>query len=197
MEARRSEASPIELGGSEEGSEDGDELATVAEIVTALRGALIVAEELELGSRFEVCLPVRRADEMVGSGEEEPLPGGSERVLCVDDEAQGLELLQQVLEGIGYRVTAVTSSAEALELVRARPHDFDLLLTDQTMPGLTGDMLVEEVLKLRPDMPTVLCTGFGDQVGADRASACGVRCVLGKPVRVAVLAQTVREVLDG
>lgn len=106
------------------------------------------------------------------------------------------ELNEQRLGRLGYRVQAFTSSTEALARFRKNPGDFDLVITDLTMPSMTGIDLAGAILKIRPDMPIILCTGLAEQEVHDRAEAMGVRGFLSKPLSVRDLALTVRQVLD-
>jgi len=125
------------------------------------------------------------------------LPTGTERILVVDDEFFLVSLYQSVLSRLGYTVTAKTSSTEALEEFQADPRGFDLLFTDQAMPGLNGAGLAAEVLRLRPDMPIILCTGYAATFPEEKAMEMGIRKYLEKPVDRQNLAETVRRVLDG
>ena len=125
-----------------------------------------------------------------------PLTTGDERILLVDDELQIVESLQRMLEFHGYQVTVKTSSTEALEAFRLAPHDFDLVITDQTMPDLTGDQLVLGMKKIRPDIPFILCTGFSNTLDEIKATALGIDAFLMKPVLRKELVETIRTVLD-
>jgi CheY-like chemotaxis protein len=125
-----------------------------------------------------------------------PLPSGSERVLFVDDEKSLADIGKEMLERFGYRVTPRTSSVEALELLKAKPDEFDLVITDMTMPNMSGFELTKEIITLRPDMPIILCTGFSETITEASAKAAGIRAFLMKPVTLDDLTRTVREVLD-
>ena len=128
--------------------------------------------------------------------ESEQLPTGTERILMVDDEAPIAKTGSQMLEGLGYAVTTRTSSLEALELFSAKPTDFDLVVTDMTMPNMTGDKLAVELMKIRPDIPVILCTGYSKNVSDETAFEIGIKDFAYKPVVKADLAKTVRRVLD-
>jgi len=123
-------------------------------------------------------------------------PTGSERILLVDDEQRIVDLQQQVLESLGYHVTAVADSTQALELFRRRPDMFDLLLTDQAMPKMTGIDLAENIRKLRPDIPIVLCTGYTDKVTRERSAKRKINDMLQKPISRSDLAYALRKALD-
>ncbi len=123
--------------------------------------------------------------------------GGNERILLVDDEPILVEIATAFLTECGYRVTATTRSRDALASFHGKPEGFDVLITDQTMPELTGLELMEEVKRVRPEMPIILCTGFSSSIGNKSARELGVSRLLAKPVSVKKLEQIIREVLDG
>ena len=118
------------------------------------------------------------------------------RILLVDDEAQIVELGKQIMKRLGYRVTSLTNSTKALEMFRENPQNFDLIITDQTMPNMTGAELATEVLKRRPALPVILCTGFSEALSPEAAADIGIRHYLQKPVSLKALARTVRLVLN-
>lgn len=118
-------------------------------------------------------------------------------MLFVDDEEALAEMGQELLEDLGYQVTVKTSSVEALTLFRTGPDQFDLIITDQTMPEITGIELAKEVMAIRPDMPVILCTGFSRLVNVDSAKEAGVRALAIKPLTKREIARKVREALEG
>ncbi len=124
------------------------------------------------------------------------MEGGKERILFVDDEAQIVRMSQQILEGLGYHVTARTSSIETLEAFRAAPDKFDLVITDTTMPNMTGVELARKLMEVRPDIPIIICTGFSEKISEDKAKTMGIRGYVMKPVVRSELAKKIREVLD-
>ena len=126
-----------------------------------------------------------------------PIQGGTENILLVDDEEAIVDMEKQVLEGIGYRVTIRTGSVEALETFKADPGSFDLIITDMTMPDMTGTELSGEIKKIRPDIPVILCTGFSYQVNEEKSRALGIEGYIMKPVIIKEIAATIRKVLDG
>jgi adenylate cyclase len=124
-----------------------------------------------------------------------PLPGGRERMLFVDDEAALVHLWQAALEHLGYSVVVCTSSLKALDVFRAAPQSFDLVITDYTMPTMTGEVLAHELRRIRPDIPIILYTGLSDTMVAERARALGINAFVLKPVRVRDLNLAIRQVL--
>ena len=127
---------------------------------------------------------------------EEVIPRGSEHILFVDDEAMIADMAKHLLEKLGYTVTAVTSSENALELVKSQGRQFDLVITDQTMPVMTGAELAVEIFGLYPDMPIILCTGYSSTMSKDKALAMGIRDFALKPLVKKDFALLVRKVLD-
>jgi PAS domain S-box-containing protein len=173
-------------------------LAVVHGIVKNSAGAIKVFSDPAKGSSFHVYLPRMDLPE-AESNESLPreLPSGQERILFVDDEPALVTIAGSMLEELGYSVTVMTRSQGALELVQAEPHSFDLVITDQTMPGITGTSLAQEIFRIRPDMPMILCTGFSQEITGDSASAMGFREFLMKPLAMGDLARAVRSALDG
>jgi CheY-like chemotaxis protein len=114
----------------------------------------------------------------------------------LDDEEQLATLVKIILERLGYDVEASTDPVKALELIVADPHRFDLVITDMTMPHITGDHLAMALLKIRPEMPIILCTGYNERIDEEKAKAVGIRAYLEKPLDRKRLAATVRQALD-
>ena len=171
-------------------------LAVVHGIVKSCDGAISVESEVGKGTTFEILLPAVESKAQTRENVARPLPGGSEKILIVDDEVVIIDLLKGVLENLNYRVVARNSSADALEAFRSRPEEFDLIITDQTMPHMTGAELAKEVMKIRPDIPIILCTGFSEILSENQAMAIGIREFVMKPVVLNDLADTVRRLLD-
>ncbi len=171
-------------------------LSVVHGVVESHEGAITVDSELHRGTTFDVYLPAVESIAEDAPETRERVHGGSESILFVDDEAPIVEMGSETLTRLGYRVTTRTSSVEALELFRFKPGAFDLVITDQTMPNMSGADLARELLRIRPDIPIVLCTGFSRAVTLESARAFGMRELVMKPIVGAELGRTVRRVLD-
>jgi CheY-like chemotaxis protein len=126
---------------------------------------------------------------------DDPLQLGSERILLVDDESTVMEMGTSLLEHLGYKVTSQTDSLKALEIFRSSPDEFDLIITDYTMPKLTGLDFAREVRRIRPDMPVMLCTGFSEKVTPDSMKELGVGLLM-KPYGMRQISEEVRKTID-
>jgi len=171
-------------------------LPVVHGIVKVFGGEITVESETGRGSTFTIYLPVSKKSMDVESETFEVLPAGNENILLIDDEAPIVNMCKQMLTGLGYNVTTRTSSIEARELFRNRPEDFDLVLTDMTMPNMTGDRLAIELMKIRSDIPVILCTGYSKKMSEKSAAKIGIKAIVMKPFVKRELAQTVRQMLD-
>jgi len=179
----------------EVGEGTGMGLALIHGIVKNYGGDITVASEPAKGTTFNVYLPRVEADLAPVETQSAKLPRGTERILFVDDEKVAVNAIQPMLENLGYDVTARTSSIEALEAFRNSPERFDLVITDMTMPNMTGVELTNEIMKIHPNIPIILCTGFSEQIGEKRAKAMGISFLM-KPIVMGEMAHTIREVLD-
>jgi PAS domain S-box-containing protein len=180
----------------EPGEGTGLGLAVVHGIVLGLGGAILVESQVGSGTTFQVYFPRldHRLDEQLVTVESLARYKGKEHILFIDDEPQIVQVIQHLLQRLGYRVSGSTSSAEALALFRARPDSFDLVITDQTMPQITGIQLAKEILDLRPEQPIILCTGFSEAVSGEKVRELGVREYLLKPFYIGDLAKTIHRV---
>ncbi len=171
-------------------------LSVVHGIVKGYGGEILVKSKPGKGTTFTIYLPLieRHAEKKTLSTEN--LQTGNERILLVDDELPICTTGSQILKRLGYTVTVQTSSMEALELFRSKPDDFDLVITDMTMPNLNGDKLAMEMMKTRPDIPIILCTGYNKMMSNKRASEIGFKAFTMKPLTTVDLSKTVRKVLD-
>ncbi|HKJ32671.1 MAG TPA: response regulator [Balneolales bacterium] len=180
----------------ETGEGTGMGLSVVHGIIGSYGGAITAYSEPGQGSTFKVYLPIIETSKEAHIGPEESIPIGSERILFVDDESVLVNMGKQIFESLGYDVTTRTSSIEALELFKNQPDRFDLVITDMTMPNMTGEDLAQELIRIKPNIPIILCTGFSAKIDDQKASAVGIRALVLKPIVKREIATTVRKVLD-
>jgi len=170
-------------------------LSVVHGIVNTHNGVITVESEPEKGTTFHVYFPIIEKEEKIQEEDEGPLPTGNERILFVDDEQMILDIGKGILGELGYDVITKKSSAEALELFRAEPDRFDLVITDMTMPKMTGDQLARELMKIQPDIPIILCTGFSPKISGKQAKEIGIKAFAMKPLVRRDMANIVRKAL--
>ena len=181
----------------EQGKGTGLGLSVIHGIVKNHRGDITVKSTPGKGTIFQVYLPlIEDVDPDVEFESTDGAIKGEERILLVDDEEQIVAMEQQMLENLGYRVTARTDSAEALKVFAEHPQNFDLVITDMTMPHMTGDQLAQKMLDIEPNIPVILCTGFNQGITEEKALAMGIQKFVMKPVVKKELATTIRTVLD-
>jgi len=171
-------------------------LSVVHGIVEGHHGMIHVESQLGQGSEFIVYLPAAEVAPTPTKKTEQELPKGSERILFVDDEPAIAQMVEQQLTNLGYAVEVRTSSVDALELLQSAPERFDLLITDMTMPQMTGVNLAKEIRRFCPDMPVILCTGFSEQINEEMAREMGISTFLLKPIVRNEMAAAIRRALD-
>ncbi len=181
----------------EKGVGTGLGLSVVHGIVKRHGGTIRVWSLPGEGTTFQVMLPVIEESAAVSAPAPVDAPKGTGRILFVDDEAPIANIGRQMLRRLGYDVEVATGSMEALERFESCPDDFDLVITDMTMPHLRGDELARAVMDVRPDMPVILCTGYSDMINKEKARGMGIREVLEKPVGMLEMAGAVHDVLSG
>lgn len=179
----------------EDGKGTGMGLAAVHNAVRTHGGMIRVESELGEGSVFEVFFPVIDKEEAGESEDTDITVYGSGNILFVDDEEMVADVGSKLLERLGYKVTVTSSSIEALAILTDNPAAFDLVVTDQTMPDISGLELVAELLKIRPELPIILCTGHSNKVTEEKIEEMGIKALLYKPYDRKMLSLTVQSVL--
>lgn len=180
----------------EKGVGTGLGLAVIHGIVSSMNGAISVDSQPGRGTTFCVFFPLTEVKDTLESRVVEAVPLGNERILFVDDEEFIADLGKRMLERLGYDVAVRTSSIEALKAFQARPDKFDLIITDMTMPQMTGEKLAQKLLEIRPDIPIILCTGFSALISENKAKDMGIKGFVMKPFVIQDLAKMIRRVLE-
>ncbi len=171
-------------------------LSVVRGIVKSCHGDIRVFSEQGKGTEVHVYLPIMKKETRNLSPDlSEPILGGTERILLVDDEEMVITMEKQMLERLGYEVTAWSGSIEAFNAFKEKPHLFDLIISDMTMPNMTGVQLANKIKIIRPDIPVIICTGFSDQINEETSKKLGIQGYVMKPVIKREIAKTIREVL--
>ncbi|MEN8759962.1 MAG: response regulator [Desulfobacterales bacterium] len=180
----------------EKGEGTGLGLSVVHGIIQALKGSVQVDSCPDSGAIFHVFLPCAASQDEPTVIQPIALPTGNEQILLVDDEEVLAAMGKQMLEHLGYRVTVRTGSSDALNTFQSQPQDFDLVISDRTMPRMTGFELAKRIKTIRPDIPIILCTGYSDELEIERAAALGISRMVMKPLGMNELADAVRSALD-
>ncbi len=181
----------------EQGKGTGMGLSVVHGIVKHAGGSIQFYSNPGKGAEFNIYFPIENGSfEKQIDQTKEPIQNGSEQILLIDDEKSIITMVKQNLERLGYQVTSRTSSVEALEAFRTTPGKFDIVITDMAMPNLPGDKLSIELIKIRPNIPILLCTGFSNTMSEEKAKSLGIKGFLLKPVVINELSHKIREVLD-
>ncbi len=172
-------------------------LSVVHGIVEQMEGFIRIKSELYKGAEFKVYLPVvKDNNQMEKTQNSNEILFGDEKILLVDDEEGIITIEKEILKRLGYNVTTRTNSIEALELFRSNPDSFDLVITDMAMPYMSGDEFSAEIIKIRPNIPIIICTGFSDAMSKEKAESQGIKGFLQKPIVMLDLSRKIREVLD-
>jgi PAS domain S-box-containing protein len=181
----------------EVGKGSGMGLSVVQGIIKSYGGSITVESKPGKGTTVNLFFPLVEGEAVLESGPVvEESPTGNERILFIDDDKSIVNMAREMLERLGYQVETKISPVEALELFRADPNQFDLVITDMAMPNMTGDILVKKILTIRPDIPVILCTGFSKKISEENADEIGIKAYLPKPLVMHEFAATVRKVLD-
>ncbi len=180
----------------EEGKGTGLGLSVVHGIVHNHGGVINVDSMPNVGTTFDIYLPKSATKKETRFEAEADIEEGHERILVVDDEPQVLKFNARMLESLGYQVTARVNGIEALQLFEARSEEFDLLLTDMTMPGMSGDVLADKCIAIKPDLSVIIATGFSEKMTEEKAERMGIKAFLLKPVTKAQMARTLRSALQ-
>ncbi len=179
----------------EKGEGTGLGLAVVHGIVESHGGEISVTSKEGKGTIFYVYFPKVEAEAGIEEENISPLTGGSEKILFVEDEKYLLNMAQRTLEDLGYKVTARRDSPEALEIFKKNPENFDLVITNETMPGLRGSELAKKLLSIRPDIPVILCTGYSNTINEEVAKAMGIKEFFLKPFDIKKVSRIIRKLL--
>ncbi|MBT3791118.1 MAG: response regulator, partial [Alphaproteobacteria bacterium] len=179
------------------GSGTGLGLSVVHGIVKEHGGHIAVESAAGAGTTFTMLLPLAGQGEPVPEIEVEPAPRGSGRILVVDDEPAVVRMAEKLLPRLGYDVVGHDSSVEALRLFREQPDQFDLVITDHSMPDMTGDVLAKELRRIRPTIPIVICTGYSADFTQESAKIAGIDGYILKPSMPAELGHVVSDILTG
>jgi len=173
-------------------------LNVVHDIIRSYKGMICISSDPDQGTTIDVYLPLigTQSDDISDISTDMHLPLGTETILLVDDEEDVLDMMHSMLERLGYQVISASNGLKALEIFQKGSKTFDLVITDQTMPKMTGIELIKEIRSVRSDIPIILCTGFNEKITEENTRYLELGALIGKPVRVAKVAEIIREVLD-
>ncbi|KAA3663482.1 MAG: response regulator [Calditrichaeota bacterium] len=170
-------------------------LSAVHGIIHSIGGTIQVTSEINVGSTFHVYLPVAKAEDIEEIAITNNIPGGNERILLVDDEVSVAKVVKQILSRLGYTVSVEHNSREALEHFKNDPFQYDLIITDQIMPEMTGLQLTKDILTIRPDMPIILTSGYSEKIDPDELRTLGIKGYIIKPATAREIAELIRQVM--
>lgn len=159
-------------------------------------GDIKVESKVGKGTTFHIYIPLVKTESPNLKEQNTKLPKGNERILFVDDEIASVKAMKITLERLGYKITARTSSLEALKIFSSNPESFDLVITDMTMPDMTGENLAKKLMSIKPGIPVILCTGFSDRINRKKAEEIGISSFILKPLVISKIANIIRDVLD-
>ena len=173
-------------------------LNIVHEIIRSYKGMICISSNQDQGTTIDVYLPLidNQSKNISEISIDTHMPQGSETILLVDDEEDVLEMMHSMLQRLGYRVISTLNGVKALEIFQKASKMFDLVITDQSMPKMTGMELIRELRLIQSDIPIILCTGFNEKITENNTKYLGIGALIGKPVRIARVAEIIRKVLD-
>ena len=171
-------------------------LAIIHGIIKSYQGFILCQSQIGVGTEFTVYLPILETTIENTQQKVEPLIGGTEHILVVDDEYLLAEMLRSMLSRLGYQVVALSKTKEALSAFEAKPNEFDMMITDLTMPEMTGIELARQIHMIRPDLPIILCTGYSSVISEEQARGIGIKGFAHKPLIKKEFASLVRRILD-
>jgi DNA-binding NtrC family response regulator len=171
-------------------------LAVVHGIVRTHDGAIRADSHLGKGTVFDIYFPSSNEEVSQETKRDAKVPTGKEKIIFVDDEISIVKLYSNMLERLGYSVISETDPLRVVEHFQSNPLEYDLVISDMTMPNLTGDRLAKELIEIRPDIPIIVCTGFSEKMSPERAQEIGIKEVLMKPIQMKDLGNLVRKLLD-
>ncbi len=180
----------------EVGEGTGMGLSIIYGIIKEYGGAITVKSTADKGTVFDIYIPQSKQKPTSLALNKVIIPKGVEQILFIDDEEFIVDMSREMLENLGYKVITSQKSTEALNIFQKEPDKFDIIITDQTMPNITGLELSIQALKIRPDIPIILCTGFSNIINEEKAKAYGIKGFLHKPVAITNLSKLIRELLD-